>query len=440
MLGVSMSPSGYLDLLRNNSDFRKLYIGQIVSLLGDWFNFIAVQTLVFELTHSGVATGLVLVTSTLPAFFLTPIAGSIVDRFDRRKIMIVADLSRGAIALGMILVRTSDQIPLIYILMALLVVFGSFFNPASSAAIPNLVRRDELLAANALSNATWGVMLAVGAFLGGVAIAAVGQDAAFIINSLSFFFSAMMLLWIRKPFAEKQAPHATRLNPFGDFQEGLAYAWKRPQTLALLAVKSGGALAAGVILLLTIFSFQVFKVGAIGIGLLQLARGVGILVGPLLVAPLVAARIGRAQLIIALGFFVAGISYLLFGAAPTLVLGMSAVVLAHMGWGSNWTLSATLLQRLTPDKIRGRIFSIDIGLFTLTNAFSTFLTGVATDAYNPRFVAFALGGVFVVYGSLWSGAVWWSHRRHPEKWEDGSLHGAPAVAEPEFALSEIRAE
>jgi MFS family permease len=414
---------GYYEILRDNPDYRKLYLGQIVSLLGDWFNFIAVQTLVFELTQSGLATGLAIITSTLPAFFLTPIAGSIVDRFDRRKIMIAADLSRAVIALGMILVRTPTQIPIIYVLMALLVVFGSFFNPASSAAIPNLVRRDQLYVANGLSNSTWGLMLALGTLAGGVAISTVGMDLAFVINSLSFVFSATMLFLIHRSFGEMRTGHPRKLNPFADFGEGMRYAGRRPQILALLTVKAGGSLAAGVILLLTIFSFEVYHVGAIGIGLLQLARGVGILLGPLLAAPLVAGRIDRAQSVIALGFLVAGVGYAVFGTVPALSLGMIAVAFAHLGWGSNWNLSATLLQRLTPDEIRGRIFSMDIGLFTLTNALSTFLTGVATDRFDPRLVAFALGGVFIIYGLVWGAVVWSSRRQHPQQWHEGNLQG-----------------
>jgi MFS family permease len=426
---VLSSATVYVQLLRKNPDYRKLYFGQSVSLLGDWFNFIAVQTLVFELTHSGFATGLALITSTLPAFFLTPLAGTVVDRFDRRKIMIIADVSRTVIALGMLLVRTSDQLPLIYLLMGLLVIFGSFFNPASSAAIPNLVRREDLYAANALSFSTWGLMLAVGTFTAGVALALVGRDAAFVINSLSFAFSALMLISIRKPFEERRAKSAHGINPFADFNEGLAYAWRRPQTMALLAVKAGGALAAGVILLLTIFPFQVFDGGGLGVGLLQFARGVGILLGPILVAPAVAGRIGRAEVVIAGGFLVAGVSYLLFGAAPTLALGMIAVTVAHMGWGSNWSLSATLLQHLTPDQMRGRIFSIDIGLFTLMNALSTFLTGVATDRFDPRVVAYGLGAVFVAFGMVWAGAVWLGRRVYPKRWYDGSLHAIERTEE-----------
>jgi MFS family permease len=117
---VLSGASTYVRLLRDNSDYRKLYFGQTVSLFGDWFNFIAVQTLVFELTRSGLAAGLALITSTLPAFFLTPVAGTVVDRFDRRKLMIIADVARTIIALGMLLVRTPEQIPLIYLLMTLL--------------------------------------------------------------------------------------------------------------------------------------------------------------------------------------------------------------------------------------------------------------------------------------------------------------------------------
>lgn len=412
----------YARLLRQNPDFRKLYLGQTVSLLGDWFNYIAVQTLVFELTKSGLATGLALITSTLPAFFLTPLAGAVVDRFDRRKIMIAADVARTLIALGMLLVRTSDQIWVIYVLMAMLIVFGSFFNPASSAAIPNLVSKQDLYAANALSNSTWGLMLAVGAFAGGVALAVFGQDVAFIINSLSFAFSALMLFLVRKPFAEHGTPHTHRLNPFADFNEGLRYAWHRPQTLALLTVKAGGALAAGVILLLTVFSFQIFNNGGLGLGLLQFARGIGILIGPILVAPIVAGRIGRAEQVIAGGFLLAGISYLFFGAAPSIALAMIAVVFAHIGWGSNWSLSATVLQHLTPDKMRGRIFAIDIGLFTLTTALSTFLTGAATDSFDPRLVAYALGSVFIAFGAIWGAAIWFGKRAKPESWREGSMH------------------
>src|SRR5581483_5981792 len=362
------SNNKYVALLRDNPDYRKLFFAQVVSLLGDWFEYIAVQTLVFELTQSGLATGLSIIASNLPAFFLIPLAGSIADRFDRRKIMISMDLIRAVIALSLILVRTADQIWMVYVFQTLSVLFASFFNPALSAAIPNLVRRDELLTANAMSSATWGAMLAIGTFVGGVTVAALGRDAAFILNSLSFLGSAFFVWHIHTALNESRAVERKGLNPFADFVEGFKYAWQRPQVFWLMLVKAGAGLAGGVILLLTVFSFEVFNSGAQGVGLLQFARGAGILIGPLITARIVAGQIRRAEWAIAVGFLSIGVSYVFFGLVPTIALGMIFVFIAHMNWGSNWTLSSALLQRLIPDYIRGRVFSMDYGMVTLTLA------------------------------------------------------------------------
>ena len=426
-----LADNKYLALLRDNPEYRKLYYGQIVSLLGDWFEYIAVQTLVFQLTGSGLAAGLAIIASNLPAFFLIPLAGSIVDRFNRRKIMIAMDLVRAAIALSLLLVRTADQIWLVYVFQTMSVLFASFFNPAQNAAIPNLVKREELLTANAMSSATWGTMLAVGSFAGGVTIAALGRDAAFVVNSLSFLLSAFFIWRIRASFSEHHAAARKGLNPFGDFAEGFKYAIQRPQVFWLLLVKAGAGLAGGVLLLLTVFSFEVFNAHDAGVGLLQMARGLGILIGPFIVARMVANRIGRAQRFITICFLLSGLSYIGFGLAPTILLGMAFVFFAHFGWGSNWTLSAALLQRLTPDYIRGRIFSMDLGLLTLTLALSTFITGLAVDRFEPRYVALGLGVVFIVFGSLWTLAVWLSQRRAPREWQEGMMSDAQVQERPE---------
>lgn len=425
-----LSGNKYIALLRENPEYRKLYYGQIVSLLGDWFEYIAVQTLVFQLTNSGLAAGLAIIASNLPAFFLIPIAGSFADRFDRRKIMIATDLVRAGLALSLLLVRSADQIWMVYLFQTLSVLFASFFNPALNAAIPNLVKRDQLLTANALSSATWGTMLAVGSFAGGVAIATLGRDIAFVLNSLSFLASAFFVWRIHASFTQHRATVRKALNPFGDFAEGFKYAIQRPQVFWLLLVKAGGGLAGGVILLLTVFSFEIFFPNAggnaqgAGVGLLQAARGVGILVGPFIVARLVGGRIGRAQKFISLGFLLCGIGYLGFGLAPGIGIAMLFVFFAHFGWGSNWTLSAALLQSLTPDYIRGRIFSMDLGILTLTVALSTFITGVAVDALGPRNVAFGLGATFLTFGAIWALGVYLSQRRAPQEWQDGLMSDA----------------
>ena len=406
---MSQRNVGYWSLIRHNPEFTRLWIGQLVSNLGDWFNTVAVLALVYDLTQSGLSTGLIIIASTLPAFLLTPYAGVVVDRFDRRKIMMTADFTRGVLALGMVLVRTADEIWLLYVFSALLIAFASFFGPALNSAIPNLVSDDELISANALSSATWGLMLAVGAAIGGVVIALVGRDAAFVVNSLSFFFSAVMVLSIRKSFGQPDEAHHGEAghSAWQEFRSSLAFMRTYPQ---------GIGFAGGIILLLTVFAQAVFRVGDAGIGWLYSARGLGVLLGPYLARPFVGHDLSKMRRVILISFVLGGLGYFAFSSAPSFWLGALFVMLAHMGTGILWTLSSTMLQLLTPDRMRGRIFAIDFGTNTVTTALSTFLVGVALEQWEPRIVAEAMAVVFIVYALLWGGLVLFSQRQRPQAW------------------------
>ncbi len=431
---MSYSNVGYVQVLRRNPDFTRLWVGQLVSNLGDWFNTVAVLALVFDLTNSSFATGLILIASTLPSFLLTPFVGYVVDRFDRRKVMIVADLIRGLMALGMLLVRTADQIWLLYVFSALLIAFSSFFGPALNSALPKLVRREELISANGLSTSTWGLMLAVGAAVGGLVIAAFGRDTAFVINSLSFFFSAAMVLSIRTPFGKIEPhPHAAdakRPSTWSEFRASLSLLKTYPQMGASIFVKTGIGVAGGVLLLLTVFSKTVFypdntTLGDAGIGWFYAARGLGVLIGPALVRSVVGHDLGRMRRAILFALIFSGSGYFAFSIAPTFWLAAVFVLLAHMGTGISWVLSSTMLQILTPDRFRGRIFAIDFGLNTVTNAFSTFIVGVVLEQWAARTVATTMSAIFVVYALAWGAIVIMSQRRSPQAWL-ASPHAASA--------------
>jgi len=414
---MSQRDIGYVQLLRRNPEFTRLWIGQLVSNLGDWFNTVAVLALVYDLTKSGLSTGLIIIASTLPAFLLTPYAGAVVDRFDRRKIMVAADLTRGVMALGMLLVRSADTIWVLYVFSALLIAFASFFGPALSSAIPNLVATDELISANALSSATWGLMLAVGAAVGGIVIAAVGRDAAFVVNSASFFFSAAMVFSVRRSFGHDQrhAAHAN-LSAWQDFGASLSFLRAEPQALASVLVKTGVGFAGGIILLLTVFAQGVFKIGDAGVGWLYSARGLGVLLGPYFARPLVGHDLSKMRRAILISFVLAGVGYLAYSGAPTFVLAALCVMFAHMFTGILWTLSSTMLQLLVPDRMRGRIFAPDFGTNTVTTSLSTFLVGVLLEQWEPRVVASALATVFIAYALVWGGLVLFSQRQHPQAW------------------------
>ena len=145
---------GYIDLLRRNRSFRQLWLGQVVSQMGDWFDTIALYTIILRLTGSGRDIGLLLVARFVPSFFFGPISGVIADRFSRQRIMIVSDVLRAVVVLGFLFVRRADQLWIIYVLTVFQLGLSTFFEPAKTAAIPSIVEDRELVAANAISSVT----------------------------------------------------------------------------------------------------------------------------------------------------------------------------------------------------------------------------------------------------------------------------------------------
>ena len=184
---VETTPSvGYIELLRKNRQFRMLWLGQVVSQMGDWFDTIAVYTLALQLTGSSRSVALIMVARFLPSVVMGPLSGVVADRFSRRSIMIASDIMRALVVLGFLFVRRPDQMWLVYVLTVLQLAFSAFFEPAKTAAIPSIVSDRELLPANAIASVTWSVMLTTGAAIGGVVTGLFGTNAAFVLDSLTF--------------------------------------------------------------------------------------------------------------------------------------------------------------------------------------------------------------------------------------------------------------
>src|SRR5438128_1168478 len=192
-------PVGYLELLRNNRGFRTLWLGQVVSQMGDWFDTIAVYTLALQLTGSSRSVALIMVARFLPSVVMGPLSGVIADRFSRRSIMITSDILRALVVLGFLLVRRPDQMWLVYVLTVFQLAFSTFFEPAKTASIPSIVSNRELLPANAIASVTWSAMLTLGAALGGFVTGWFGTNAAFVLDSLTFVASAILISRVRFP-------------------------------------------------------------------------------------------------------------------------------------------------------------------------------------------------------------------------------------------------
>jgi len=387
-------------LLRRNRDFRRIYLASTISLGGDWFLVIALFSLIEGFTGSALAVGFLLLVQDFTSFALSPIAGVLVDRLDRRKLMVLADLARAVLCVGFLFARDPDTLWAVYVLYGLLSACSTLFFPASLAAMPNLVDEDDLSTANALSGSLWGTMLAIGAGLGGIVTAAVGRDAAIGIDAVSFVVSAALLVGIRRPFTRDRPQEHLRMRDAT--VETVRYARRDHRVLALLAVKGGWAVAGGVLVVLPILAKDVFDAGDFGIGLLLAARGVGALIGPFLGRAMLGPEDRRLFLIIGLSLTTFGVGYALVGLAPGLGLALVAVCVAHIGGGGQWMLSSYGLQRIVPDRIRGRIFAFDFMFVTLTFGLSSVATGALVDAFGPKPTAVGLGLVGLAWAAVWT--------------------------------------
>ncbi len=390
----------YLDLLRDNPDFRKLWWAQLISLGGDWFNSVALLGLVLEVTSSGFYAGLILASSVVPLFLASPIAGVVADRFNRKRVMILANLAAAALALGMLLVRSPGTIWIGVVCMAGIALTGGFFNPALGAALPNLVTLQQLGPANVLVGSSWGIMLTVGAALGGLVAATLGRDAAFVINAASFVLSAWLIVRIRRRFA-RPSRSSTYFRPVRDFADGVSYARSDRRVTALLAQKAGFGLAAGMIGLLSLFATEVFRAGDAGIGILFAARGLGALLGPLGARAYVKDDQRRLFLAIGGSMAIVSLGYLVFSVMPSLWAAVPVIVIAHLGGGAQWVLVSYGLQCLAPDHVRGRILAFELGLVMMSMSVSLLAGGRAAELVSPRVVVEIVALLLLAYAGTW---------------------------------------
>jgi len=399
----------YLALLRSNRNFRLVYIGQTISQLGDWFNAVAVYALLLDLTGSATAVAWMMITQFLPIALVGPVAGVVVDRVNRRRLMIGADAVRGVLILGLLFVRHADQVWMAYVVMALTIAASGFFEPARTATIPNITSAAELLPANALASATWAAMLAIGASLGGVVTAVAGRNVAFAMNAVSFFASAFFIASTRydaTPPAVQRPTGWAAVTGITDLVEGFRYVRRHSHVAALMCVKAGWGLAGGVLLLLTVFGQRVFPVGAgsaAGIGILYGARGVGAALGPIALRWIVGQSPRTLRHMIGPAFFVVGVFYVALAGAPTMVVAALCVLCAHVGGSILWVFSTVLLQLEVPDRFRGRVFAAELALVTLISSASSYWTGHQLDraGWSPRALSLVLGVMFCVPGVLW---------------------------------------
>ena len=430
--------SDFLRLLKENHNYRYTWSGQVVSEIGDHFNNVAVFSLALAVTHSGMVVTGVMLARAIPAVMAGPLAGVVLDRLDRKRIMIISDLIRAVVALGFILAISRKDSWLLYILSALLMFASPFFTSGRSAILPTIASKDELHTANSLTQTTQWTTLTLGAYLGGASVMQFGYKWAFAFNALSFLFSAACISRLHVPGGSFKAQREGLtenevVRPWHEYTEGLRYMRGSPLILGIALLSVGWASGGGAAqILFSLFGELVFHRGPAGIGSLWASAGVGLLIGGAF-AHWLGKRISFSgyKRTIGICYVIHGGAYVVFSQMPTFGLAVLFLGLSRAAIAVSSVLNISQLLRHVSDEFRGRVFATIETLSWSMMMLSMMGAGIASETWSPR----AIGAVSGILSS--STAIFWLWAnltgRLPEPAKAGiepeevEIHGDPVV-------------
>ncbi|CAI2717649.1 MFS transporter [Nitrospina watsonii] len=399
---------GYIRLLKTNRPFRNLWYAQVVSELGDWLNSIAIFALVLKVSGTGMAMATAMMAKLLPIFFVSPLAGVLIDRMNRRTIMMVSDLLRFVVVLGFLLVEDANDLWLLYTLAVVEIALAGFFEPARSAVIPSLTTREDLVTANALSGSTWSVMLALGAALGGALVSLFGIKTAFVIDACTFLVSAWFVSRIQFPKSAAAREDATSSGKPHDngWVDGLRYLIRKPLVGVLTMLKTGLALGGGMMTLIPLFANKMFATEAaisMATGLMYSARGLGAALGPVLVKRFFGDSTRVLHLSILAAFFLGAAGFYLLSHSFNLGTAAASIGLVTFFGSIIWVFSSALIHLKAEDRYLGRVFSTEMAMLTLIMGLSNWWVGYAIDrlGWTLHEVTLGLAGAFLLPGVCW---------------------------------------
>tara|TARA_Y100000768_G_scaffold260556_1_gene198409 strand:- start:1068 stop:2324 length:1257 start_codon:yes stop_codon:yes gene_type:complete len=375
-----MASRTYLQLVRENREFRQLWIASVISMLGEWFNTIALFFLILEYTGSEFLLGLLFTVRMAGFAILQPFIGLMADRYNRKMLMVVSNLMQAGFALCFLFVNDSSDIVWMIGLSGLMMVLHGVYMTAERASLPNLVSEEDLATANALDAASWSTALCIGAMLGGIVVSIWGTNAAFIVDSLTFLLGTIFLVNLTIPQTIDESMKGPLLSTG---IRNIKFGWRRirrqPALFRIVFAKAswniaGGGLA-GVYLVLMGANVDGFG-AAFGFGLFFFARGVGTGLGPILARAFLTDEEAWPSLV---GYLivVSGMVYFLVGLSVPYALWITVilVIFAHSASGANWVLSTVMMQQWVEDEVRGRVFSVDMLILSVAFSSSTSIAG-----------------------------------------------------------------
>ena len=390
---------GYVEFFFSNAKFRRLWAASVISLLGEWFNTIALFFLILEYSGSEFLLG-ILFSVRMALFAISqPVNGLLADRFSRKSLMLWANLLQVGLALSFLLVDGPEDMWWLVTLSGLMMLLHGVYVTAERAALPNIVDEEDLITANAIDSASWSTALCIGAMLGGIVVSIWGTDMAFIIDSYTFLLSSLLLI----PLNFTQNIDPSMKGPlFSKAIANIKIGWSRiysdKKLLRIVFAKSSwnlaGAGLAGVFLVLAGSELTGYG-AAFGFGLFFFARGIGTGIGPLLARAIFKDK-AKWPSLIGILVTISGFFYLLVGLSLDIYLPLTVllIIFAHSASGGNWVLSTVLTQTWVEDEVRGRVFSMDMLILGSSAALSTTVAGYLVEyqglTLKNGFISFSL--------------------------------------------------
>jgi MFS family permease len=424
--------SAFTQLIKTNRNYRSLWTGQVVSEVGDHFNNIAVMSLAMTHGQPGLVVTGVFLSRAVANLMASPVAGVLLDRLNRKRVMIASDLVRTAIAAGFILCLKYPEDWLLYLLSAMLMFASPFFTSGRSSILPSIATPEELHVANTMTQTTSWASLTVGAFLGAVGVQS-GYVLAFSFNALSFVISAACISRLKRAEGFKAAGSEKKQKTgILQYREGLAYMKSTPLVAGIALISVGWASGGGAAqILFSLFGEKVFHAGPWGIGIIWGCAGIGLLIGGSIGYAL-GKRLTFVQYkrTIAVVYLIHGGAYVLFAIMPTIWWACVFIALSRAAVAISSVMNFSQLLRHVEDRFRGRVFATLESITWSTMMLSMMAAGAASISYSPRTIGMWSGAISSTTAVFWTWANWSGRLPEPPR-QDVNAHEAEEVkAEP----------
>jgi MFS family permease len=428
----------FVELLRDNRNYRNTWTGQVVSEIGDHFNNIAVFSLALANTKSGLVVSGIMLSRAIPAVLAGPLAGVVLDRLNRKAVMIASDLIRAVVAAAFIFTIKRTDTWLLYALSALLMLASPFFTSGRSSILPAIATKGELHTANSLTQTTQWMTLTIGTFLAGASVMQFGYQWAFLGNALSFLISALCISRLYLPGQGFRPPRralteAEVVRPWHEYAEGLRYMRAHPLIFGIALIGVGWATGGGAAqILFSVFGEIVFNRGPAGIGIVWGCAGIGLLIGGA-----IAYRIGRwisfaaYKRTIVVCYIVHGGAYIAFSQMRSFAWALFFIALSRAAVAVSSVLNMSQLLRHVSDSFRGRVFATNESMTWSVMMISMMLAGIASQYWDPRTIGAIAGALSSTTAIFWGWAN--ASGRLPEPAPEGvepeeiEVHGEPTV-------------